>query len=106
VETIQGPERLVEDGLSWMRDLQLPSPDDIVTPTLTSSTQSLLQSRKPKELSREEVAPLLLSQSGVDLLKSNNWCPELQLAVEKSVDNVLEAPGFSVAEVLFMTFAG
>ena len=89
-----------------MRDLVSFYPDAPVTPTLTSSTQSLLQSRKPKELSREEVAALFVSQSGDDLLMSTNWSPELQLAVEKGLDSALAASGLSVAEILFMTFAG
>ena len=103
---LQGPEKLVDNALSWMVDLEFSSPGDLVTLTLTSSAQSLLQSRKPKQLSREEVAALFVSQPGGDLLKSNNWSPELQLAVEKAVDSVLAASGFSVAEVLLMNFAG
>ena len=78
----QGPAKRVDYALSWLEEVALPSPEDLTGPTPTSSTLSLLHSRRPKDLSRDEVAALFVTPSGFDLLESLNWGPELRLAVE------------------------
>ena len=53
-------ETMVQGARSWLQSLDISPPSGLVEPTLTSSHQSLLQSRKPTPLPTEQVAALLI----------------------------------------------
>ena len=89
-----------------MQSLGIYPPGELLDTALTSSHQSLLQSRKPTPLPTEQVAALFVTSSGENLLQSKNWGPNHQLAVEKGVGKIIAKTGFTVAEITLMTFDG
>ena len=54
-------------------------------------------------LSRDEVAALF---AGTNLLNVLNWGPDLQIIFEEVLRKIVSPTGFTVAEVLLMTFNG
>ena len=96
-------ELMVTGVRSWVQTLDPSSPEELSPIIPTSSSQSLLQSRKPKCLSREEVKFLFAE---TNFGTTQNWGPALQILMEEGVHRILSPTGLTVSEVSFLTFSG
>ena len=98
----EGFEKRLDDGLALLAEVPKGDPSTFKDTIISGSSLSLLHARMPKKPSKHVVE----THFADSLLLTSTWNDSHQLAFENLVSNYLEDTGFTVVDVLQLTFTG